>query len=140
MSSHLRLGLPSHFFHSGFATKLHISPTYETSPNHLLPHDLIFGEAYKLPSSLVRNLDEPASKRWYPTTLHGVTIQKTVTWIVIAVRTSNLAAVVCSSEQVLIQKRTARQKYHTLASSLYRDLCLFSLLAKRSVRWSYSYL
>jgi hypothetical protein len=67
LSPHIRLGLPSGIFPSGFPTKiLHailIYPIRATSPTHLTFLDLItliiFGEAYKLCSSSLCSLIQP---------------------------------------------------------------------------------
>jgi len=67
LSYHLRLGLPSGLFPSGFTTKtlyaFLIFPIRATCPSHLTLHNLItltiFGEVYKLRSSSLCSLLQP---------------------------------------------------------------------------------
>jgi hypothetical protein len=42
-----------------------------------------------------RQRQQGCSKHWYPTTLTCITTQKTSTWIFTALKTSNLAYVLC---------------------------------------------
>jgi len=73
LSSHLRLGLPSGLFPSGFPTKTHytpqVSPIRATRPTHLILLDLItriiLSEKYiSLSSPLCTFLHSPTAINW----------------------------------------------------------------------------